>query len=89
VRERYLTPKSLRPLFVRQSTLAEYVAIRFVHRAFKALPARVLRVALDKAVGRPLFKWRMFRNGYLKNPVHCTEVTYDEVCKRHLLLLLA
>lgn len=83
VRERYLTPKSLRPQFVRQATLFEYAMVRFIHRAFKALPTSVLRVALDAAVARPFFKWRMLSHGYDNDSVDSEEVSYDEVSGVH------
>ncbi|KAI6376554.1 hypothetical protein MCOR25_002764 [Pyricularia grisea] len=59
--------------FTRQAPLFEDFVIRCVRFAFANIPARIGRVFLCKEVSLPFLRYRMFRHGYLRPPVHWRE----------------
>ncbi|KAK3058737.1 hypothetical protein LTR09_000302 [Extremus antarcticus] len=74
LRERYFTPYSKKPPFVRTASPFQDIVIRCVRYAFASIPATIGKVFFSKPVALPFAKFRMLRHGYLRSPIYWREV---------------
>lgn len=74
LRERYLTPYRERSSFVQQATPFQDFIIRCVRYTFAKIPANICRVFLSKDVALPFLRFRMWRYGIFRSPVHWREI---------------
>ncbi|TWU73555.1 hypothetical protein ED733_004013 [Metarhizium rileyi] len=74
---RYVRPRVAQPWFIAESTIFEDMVIRVVRYGFMNLPVKTIRVLLSKQFAYPLLRWRMFRSGHFRFPVHLQEKSME------------
>ena len=73
IRERYLSPREKRSVFVRTASPFEDFVVRCIRYAFAHIPPRIGRVFFSKEVALPFLWFRFLRHGHLGSPVHWEE----------------
>jgi hypothetical protein len=72
--DRLLAGPDKQPPFVRRASPFEDIVIRCIRYGFANIPPKIGRVFFSKQVALPFLRYRMLRHGYLRYPVHWSEL---------------